>query len=171
MEQAQLIKFVEEVHQQCRFGKMAWQGLRSALNGMDNERAFFHIHAFLDRARMVSRFLWTDNESSQNRSRSLREILKVSDSSPLNASGLKTFADSTDADFEKWLFSLGHSRYIGANIMPKGTMSDFAQDAFLRSLDPEMYHFTWYDRGLDLRGIFDALRGIESAAEAWIKRQ
>lgn len=171
MEQEQLIKFVEEIRQQCRFAKIAWAGLRSSLNGMDKDRAFFYIHALLDRARMVSHFLWSDNASSNSRAASLREILKVSDSSPIHDSSLKTFADSRDQDFERWLFSLEHSRYLGTNIMPQGAMSEFGQDAFLRNLDPEVYQFTWYDRDIDLKKIFESLRAIESAATAWLKRQ
>ena len=57
------------------------------------------------------------------------------------------------------------------NVMPQGTTSDFRQDVFLRSLDPDVYRFTWYDRTIDLRKIADALRDAESMADSWLKRQ
>ena len=169
MEQTHLIKGVEELRQQCRFGKLAWQGFRSSLNGMDNEKAFFYVHALLDRARMAARFLWSEGASET--SASLREALKVKEDSSLNASDLTFFADADEAQFVRWLSGLDHLHYVGMNIMPQGTMSDFRQDAFLRSLDPDVYRFTWYDRTIDLRKIADALRDVESVADSWLKRQ
>lgn len=171
MEQTHLIKVVEELRQQCRFGKLAWQGFRSSLNGMDNERAFFYVHAFLDRARKASRFVWSDAEAGSEAADSVREALKIKEDSPLNASDLKFFADADEAQFVRWLSGLDHLHYVGMNVMAQGTMSDFRQDAFLRSLDPDVYRFTWYDRTIDLRKIADALRDVESVADSWVKRQ
>lgn len=171
MDHAQLVKRIEELRQQCRFGRLAWQGLRQSLNGMDNEKAFFYIHALVDRARMVSRFLWSDATESADQSAASRQALKVGDDSPLNGVELRQFADSDAAQFDRWLSGLDHLHYVGMNIMPQGTVSDFRQDAFLRSLDPELYQFTWYDRRLDLRKIALALRDLETVAESWLKRQ
>ncbi len=170
MDQAPLVKRIEELRQQCRFGRLAWQGLRQSLNGMDNEKAFFYVHALVERARMVSRFLWSEGAESAERSKAAREALKVGDESPLNAVELRQFADSGEAQFDRWLSSLDHLHYVGMNIMPQGTVSDFRQDSFLRSLDPELYQFTWYDRSLDLRKIALALRDLETMADSWLKR-
>ena len=171
MEKQHLIKRVEELRQQCRFGKLAWQGLRSSLNGMDNERAFFYIHALLDRARMVSRFLWSDGDQDEEASVTTREALKVCDASLLAHAELKTFADATSVQFDRWLGGLDQFHYVGMNIMPQGTMSEFQQDAFLRSYDPELNQFRWYDRSIDVRKIANALRDLESVADSWLKRQ
>ena len=171
MEKQALIKRVEELRQQCRFGKLAWQGLRSSLNGMDNERAFFYIHALLDRARIVSHFLWAEGGQGEEVSANMRAALKVRDGSLLEHSELKTFADATAVQFDRWLGGLDHLHYVGMNIMPQGTMSEFQQDAFLRSFDPELNQFRWYDRSIDMRKIANALRDLESVADSWIKRQ
>ena len=176
MDTEELVKTVEEVRQQCRFGKYAWQGLRASLNSMDNEKAFFYVHALLDRARQVSHFLWSTelsdpaSDPASERRAAIRKVLKVQDDSVLNASELVVFADAEAGAFYRWLSSLDHHRYLGMNVMPQGTMSDFRQDTFLRSLDPDLFQFTWYDRTIDIRKIAQALHDVESVAESWLKR-
>ncbi|MCS1410122.1 MAG: hypothetical protein M2R45_03311 [Verrucomicrobia subdivision 3 bacterium] len=171
MERQRLVKVVEEVRRQCRFGKIAWQGLRSSLNGMDSEKAFFYVHALLDRARLTTRFLWPTSEEGAERAGAVREVLKVDEDSALKASELAVFAEAADVQFDRWLDGLGHFRYIGMNIMPQGTMAEFQRDTFLRSLDPEVFQFAWYDRTIDLRKIARSLHELESMADAWLKRQ
>lgn len=168
MDTAQRVKSVEEVRQLCRFGKYAWQGLRSSLNGMDNEKAFFYIHALLDRARQVSHFIWSSEYSDQ--SAALRDALKVGDDSVLKMGELAVFADAAEGNFYRWLSNLDHDHFLGMNVMPQGTMSEFRQDAFLRSLDPDLFQFTWYDRTVDIRKVARALHDLESVAESWLKR-
>ena len=171
MDHQQLIKRVEELRQQCRFGKLAWQGLRASLNGMDNEKAFFYIHALLDRARMASRFIWAESEDGAEACEQLRKELKLNDDSALHAPELATFADASEVQFDQWLTGLDHLHYVGMNVMAQGTMAEFRQDAFLRSFDPEIYQFSWYDRMIDVRKIANGLRDVESVAESWLKRQ
>ncbi len=169
MEQQRLAKVIEEVRQQCRFGKIAWQGLRANLNGMDSEKTFFYIHALLDRARQTSRLLWPADAAEHGAD--LRQALKINDDSALKAPELAAFAEADAAQFHHWLDGLDHFHFIGMNIMPRGATADFRQDLFLRSLEPEVLQFSWYDRTIDLRKIAGALRAVESAADLWLKRQ
>ena len=171
MDLERLKKVVEEVVQQCRFGRLAWQGLRSALNGMDNEKAFFYVHTLLTHAGTVARLLWSEQGSSRDTGNELRQLLKVADDSALAGANLKFLVAADEGHFARWLDSQDHYRYLPMNVMPQGTMSEFQQDVFLRSLDPELYQFSWYDRNIDVLSIAESLRRLESAAENWRKRQ
>ena len=171
MEQQRLAKIVEEVRQQCRFGKIAWQSLRAGLNGMDLEKTFFYVHALLDRAHQTAQFLWPDGPDDAKNGDALRKALKIADESALKSSELAAFAESGAAQFRLWLDGLDHFHFISMNIMPRGATSAYRQDVFLRSLDPEVLQFSWHDRAIDLRKIADGLRAVESAAERWLKRQ
>lgn len=168
MEQQRLAKIVEEVRQQCRFGKIAWQSLRAGLNGMDLEKTFFYVHALLDRAHQTAQFLWPANAEDGE---ALRKALKISKDSALKTAGLAAFAESGAAQFRLWLDGLDHFHFIGMNIMPRGATSVYRQDVFLRSLDPEVFQFSWHDRTIDLRKIAAGLRAVESAADFWLKRR
>ncbi len=171
METEQLPKWIAEVRQQCRFGKMAWQGVRSSLNGMDPEKTFFYVHALLDRTRQVAGLLWSTQAEAADRCSALRSALGVADGHPLQAPELTFFATATDEQFGRWLGTLDHLHYLGMNVMPQGTMADFQQDTFLRSLDPEVLEFSWYDRRIALRPLVMALRELESVAESWLKQR
>ncbi len=172
MEQQRLAKIVEEVRQQCRFGKIAWQSLRAGLNGMDLEKTFFYVHALLDRAHQTAQFLWpaVPSDAAED-SEALRKALKIPEDSALKTSGLAAFAESGAAQFRLWLDGLDHFHFIGMNIMPRGSTSAYRQDVFLRSLDPEVLQFSWRDRTIDLRKIAAGLRAAESAADLWLKRR
>jgi hypothetical protein len=170
MENPRLIKFVEELRQQCRFGLIAWQGLHTSLNGMDNERVFFYVHALLDHSRRVAGFLWSENEALSETSAALREGLKVPESSDLKHPDLEHFAGANETQFDRWLNSLSHLHFLPMNVMPQGTMAEFQQDAFLRNLDPDLYVFHWYNRSIDLGQLVNALRQIDSLAESWLRR-
>ena len=171
MEQQRLAKIVEEVRQQCRFGKIAWQSLRAGLNGMDLEKTFFYVHALLDRAHQTVQFLWPAGTDDAKDGDTLRKALKIPEDSVLKTSGLTSFAESGPAQFRLWLDGLDHFHFIGMNIMPRGSTSEYRQDVFLRSLDPEVFQFSWHDRAIDLRKIAAGLRAIESAADLWLKRR
>lgn len=174
MEQQRLAKIVEEVRQQCRFGKIAWQSLRAGLNGMDLEKTFFYVHALLDRAHQTAQFLWPDapaDAEDDKEGEALRKALKIPEDSALKTSGLAAFAESGAAQFRLWLDGLDHFHFIGMNIMPRGSTSAYRQDVFLRSLDPEVLQFSWLDRAIDLRKIATSLRAVESAADLWLKRR
>lgn len=171
MEQQRLAKIVEEVRQQCRFGKIAWQSLRAGLNGMDLEKTFFYIHALLDRAHQTAQFLWPAGTDDAKDGDALRKTLKIPEDSALKTSGLAAFAESGASQFRLWLDGLDHFHFIGMNIMPRGSTSEYRQDVFLRSLDPEVFQFSWRDRVIDLRKIAASLRAIESSADFWLKRR
>lgn len=171
MEQKRLAKIVEEVRQQCRFGKIAWQSLRTSLNGMDLEKTFFFVHALLERAHQTAQFLWPAGPDDAKDGDALRKALKISEDSALKTCDLAAFAESGAAQFRLWLDGLDHFHFIGMNIMPRVSTSEYRQDVFLRSLDPEVFQFSWRDRIIDLRKIAAGLRAIESAADLWVKRQ
>lgn len=171
MEQQRLAKIVEEVRQQCRFGKIAWQSLRAGLSGMDLEKTFFYVHALLERAHQTAQFLWPMGPDDAEDGDALRKALKISEDSALKPAELAAFAESGAAQFRLWLDGLDHFHFIGMNVMPRGSTSAYRQDVFLRSLDPEVFRFSWQGRAVDLRKIAAGLRAIESAAELWLKRR
>ena len=170
MEPERLIKTIEEVRQQCRFARIAWRGLQNNLNGMDSESVFFYVHALLERSREVARMLFPANDGDAEKGKTLRQALKVADKSVLGTTDLAPFLDKTGERLDRWMDSLGHYSYVPMNIMPKGTMVDFRQDAFLRNLDPDTMEFSWLGQTIDLDNLVKALQAVENAIETWLRR-
>ena len=170
MEPERLIKTIEEIRQQCRFARIAWNSLQNKLNGMDSESVFFYVHALLERTHETAQLLFPPSETSAEKGGNLRQALKVTDKSVLGTTDLTPFLDKTSDRLDQWMNSLGHYRYIPMNIMPKGTMVDFRQDAFLRNLDPDTMEFSWLGQTIDLANLNKELQAIENAVEAWLRR-
>ena len=138
---------------------------------MDLEKTFFYVHALLERAHQTAQFLWPTVPDDAEDADALRKALKISEDSALKPAELAAFAESGAAQFRLWLDGLDHFHFIGMNVMPRGSTSAYRQDVFLRSLDPEVFRFSWQDRAVDLRKIAAGLRAIESAADLWLKRR
>ena len=60
-----VFKLLEEVRLQCRFGKLAYENLRTSLQAMDPEKTFYHVQALLGHACQVSRLLWPARAACQ----------------------------------------------------------------------------------------------------------
>ena len=162
-------KLVEEVRQQARFAQFAYQNMRTSLAGMDSERVFFYVHAFLGAVANISRLLWPLRPESKARGDQLRAELKVDDGSPLRLADFRQHLDQFDEWLEDWASSLEQRNYVDMNIMPQGTISNYKQDAFHRNLDPETFQF-WFRGDLcNLRALSDELRKLEAAVESWVK--
>src|SRR5687768_12522897 len=68
-------KLVDETRLQCGFARFAFQNLRSSVNSLDPENAFFYVDAFLLHAGNVSRLLWPERSQSQTRGERFRTEL------------------------------------------------------------------------------------------------
>jgi len=164
-----LFKLLEEVRLQCRFGKLAYENLRTSLQGMDAEKTFFYVQAFLNHAGHVSRWLWPARPASKARGERLRTELKATDDSPLNWRDGRVHLEAADEQLEDWLGALENPAVLDFNIMPQGSLSAYKQDTFQRNLDPDTYQLVFRGQTWDLRRIADELHRLESAAQVWLR--
>ncbi len=162
-------KALEELRQQCRFAQLAFQNVRTTLNEQDPERVFLHVHAFLNHAATISRFLWPARAESKERGDRLRQELKLADDSPLLLQGVRRQVEGFDEAFEDWLAILESPNYMDMNLMPTGTMSGFKADTFQRSLDPDTFKLHLRGAECDLRKIADETRKLDAAIQQWLR--
>lgn len=164
-----LFKFVEELRQQCRWGKLAFDNLRVSLQGLDNEKTFFHVHALLSHAEKASRLLWPAREESRPRGAKLRAELKVVDDSPINLRAWYGRFAASDEQLDDWIALMERPDYVEFNVMPQGSLGGYKQDSFQRSLDPETFHLVFRNESFDLRKLATELHRIETTAQAWLR--
>jgi len=164
-----LFKFLEELRLQCHFARLAYDQLRSSLQGLDPEKSFFYVHALLTAAGNASRLLWPARPESKARGDQLRTELKLTENSLLQVRKLRRSLDAPDEHFEDWLSTMQTPSYIDFSIMPQGTMLGYKQDTFQRSLDPDTYKLVFRGEPCDLRQIKDELHKIEATAQQWLK--
>lgn len=167
MDNPLLYKLVEEVRQQGRFAQFAYQNLRTSLAGLDSERVFFYVHAFLAHVANLSRLLWPVRPESKGRGDQLRTELKIGEHSPLRLADFRRHVDQFDERLEDW--ASAHPSYVDMNVMPQGTISNFKQDVFQRNLDPDTLQFWFREDACDLRVLAEELRQLTTAVDSWQK--
>jgi hypothetical protein len=169
MDNQLLYKLVEEVRQQGRFAQFAFQNVRTSVSGLDSERIFFYVHAFVAHLGNIERLLWPVRPESRTRGDQLRSELKVDENSSLRLTHFRRHLDQFDESLEDWASAIENRNYVDMNIMPRGTIANYRQDAFQRDLDPDRFQFWFRGDPFDLRGLADELRKLDSAAESWLK--
>lgn len=169
MDNQRLYRFMDELRQQCRFTQLAFQQLKASLNGLDPEKVFFFVHAFLAHTGLVSRLLWPEREDSRPRGEQLRRELEVSEDSPLRLRGLAAQLEAEDERFEDWLETLDQAGYVDINVMPTAAIRDFKPDSFQRSLDPDTFKLHLRGVACDLKPVLEALKGLDTRIQLWQK--
>lgn len=164
-----LYKFMLELRQQCQFSQMAWKEIKSLLNGLDPERVFFFVHAYLHHVNLISRYLWPDREDSQARGEALRKALSLPDDSPLKLGSLREQLEHEDERFEDWVASLDNPDYVDINLMPMAAITDFKPDSFHRSLDSDRFRLHLRGVACELKPVGDAVRQLELSLQSWLK--
>jgi hypothetical protein len=164
-----LFKFLEEIRLHCRFGRFAFENIRSSVQGYDPEKTFFYVDALLSQARSVSSLLWPEREVSKARGAQLRSELKATDDSPLKMREWRKNFEASDEHFEDWIAAMEAPSYADFNIMPQGTMQGYKQDTFQRNLDPDSFQLVFRGQPCNLRQIANELQKIESTAQTWLK--
>jgi hypothetical protein len=169
MDNKTFYRTVEELRQQCRFGLLAFQNLRSSLNEHDPERVFYHVHALLGHAVSVSRLLWPNRPESAPRGERLRQELRVPADAALRLAGSREQVERFDEAYEDWLLNLEDPSYMDMNLMPVGTVQGFKADKFQRSLDTQTLRLFFRGAACDLRKVSDEIRSLESATQQWLR--
>ncbi len=164
-----LFKLIEEVRLQCRFGKLAFDHLRTSLQAADPEKTFFYVQALLHQAGCVSRLLWPSRPESAERGQRLRTALNVTEASPVRLRELRPRLEASDEHLEDWLASLETPGHMEFNIMPQGSLTGYKQDTFQRSLDPDTFKLAFRGDACDLRRLADELHRLEAAAQSWLR--
>lgn len=170
MESIQFYRLVEEILQQSRFARFAFQEIRNKLITTETEKMFFYTDSFLHHLARIRTFLWSENQGKlAETSEQLRKALNCSEDGPLKSPLLFTEACDQPTRFLRWLESLPSADYMDMNIMPIGTLDAFGQDQYHRNLDPETMNYRVRDVQLDLLSLERELRSVESGCESWLK--
>ncbi len=169
MDKQLLFKIVEELRLQSRLALYAYQSLKTHVQAVDQEKIIFSIEGLLFHASQVSRLLWPVRQESSARGDQLRAELKVDAESPLRLREVRSEIERPDERLEDWIAGLEQKNYLELNLMPRGTIADYKQDSFQRSLDPETMRLHFRGDSCDLRKVADELRRLEGAIQQWLK--
>src|SRR5579862_3776447 len=111
--------FLGEVVWQSAVALEAMTQLREALaqppSPSGNNRAFFHIQAFLVAAANVSKLLWPSG--NRKRGNELRRLLSVTEDSPIANRTLRNHFEHFDERIDSWTTKSKHHMFIDRTIL------------------------------------------------------
>ena len=123
--------FMGEIHRQCIFALMAYDGLTKSLELTKQadtdklDRFWYSLQAFIAAVAIVSKILWPyapfgselPAETSTRREQ-LRNLLSLEKSSPLKPRKFRNYFEHYDFEIEKWATKSKNRMLVDSNIGP-----------------------------------------------------
>ena len=155
--------FVGEVERQAKFGLMAVADLNAALAAPDTDRVWYSMQNLLIAAGNVSKLLWPAKDYEE-RGKTLRQVLTVSDDSVLAPRTFRNHFEHFDERLEQWATAAGPGNFVDSNIGPPGMISGLDPSSFLRNLDTKSMALTFRGDAYQLQPIVSALEQVHAQA-------
>lgn len=157
--------FVREVERQCKFGLIATDDLRVALETADMDRIWYSVQAILVAVGNLSKILWPA-APSEERGRVLRESLGVTDDSVLAPRTFRNHFEHFDERLDRWATSSQHRNLADSNVGPPNMIQGIEPQDFLRNFDNQNFAVTFRGDTYSLAPIVDAVRELHLRALA-----
>jgi len=143
METMVLRIFQREVERQCRFGLMAVEDVKQALQTPDMDLLWYSIQSFLVAAGNVSKLLWKTTPRLPERGAELRASLSIGDDSSLEPRAFRNHFEHFDERLEKWAISSERRNFADSNVGPEGMIQGIDPRDLLRNFDTTNFAVTF----------------------------
>lgn len=167
------LAFLLEVRRQCWFALVAFGEMKASIDRNDPDRLWYSIQAFLVAAGIASRLLWPGRPDSKKRAgrRWLRQMLGVSEESPLADRSFRNHYEHFDERIEQWANETGGRAFIDSHYAAVGAEAA-GSGISLRSFDPKAWTLVFRGRQVHLLPIVEVLESLRaSASEEWFRRR
>ncbi|MFZ0514108.1 MAG: hypothetical protein WAM14_21055 [Candidatus Nitrosopolaris sp.] len=167
--------FIGEIHRQCIFVLMAYDGLTKSLeltkqgDTEELDRFWYSIQAFLVAVANVSKILWPyapfgselPAETSARRER-LRNLLSLEEYSPLKPRKFRNHFEHYDFEIEEWATKSKDRMLIDSNIGPIDLGPGIAPGpiAYMRDFDPVKFTLISRDDEYQIREVVKAINDL-----------
>jgi hypothetical protein len=156
---------IREIWTQAHFAEISYKNIdiKAAAN---IDVVFSSIHSFLSHCVMVSKLL----KSRDEKSRSIGDILNVSESSIIHNRKFRNNLEHYDKELRRWIRKKGVNANIGTyNIGPK-SMIRIPNMVFVSHYDPTNDTFTFVNEDFNLGQLFEEVQRIKELADKWVKQ-
>lgn len=156
---------IREIWTQAHFAGLTYANIdRKAVGGTDG--VFSSIHSFFSHCAMVSKML---KANYQKGSKSIGDILGISDSSPIHNRKFRNSLEHYDKELKKWIKKKGACISIGTyNVGPK-SMIKIPDIVFISHYDPNNNTYTFVDEDINLTILHSEVINIKKMADKWVK--
>ena len=167
--------FMGELHRQCIFALMAYEGLTKSLELTKQadtdklDRFWYSIQAFMVAVANVSKILWPyapfgselPAETSTRRER-LRNLLSLEESSPLKPRKFRNHFEHYDFEIEEWAAKSKDRMVVDSNIGPLDLSPGITPGpvAYMRNFDPVKYTLIFTDEEFQIREVVKAINDL-----------
>jgi len=156
--------FVTEVRNQCRFALQAENQLHSALSSNNTVETFAAIQALLTAVANVSKLLWPTRSRLADRGNTLRNLLAVSDESPVKSKDFRNHFEHFDDRLEDWALESKRRNIADMNVGSMDKIKGIDSSDFLRNFDSNRFILTFRGQTYDIGKVCSEVRKIEEKA-------
>ena len=132
MDEKLLLAFAAQVEAQCYFGIVAYHAISNKY--VDNYRRFYDLQNFVNSAANLSKIFWKREKKKLIPREHLIAEFKVTDESPIKATGLRNNCEHIDERLETWWHESLTKNYV-----------DFTSDSKIAIATDYKDFFRYYD--------------------------
>ena len=148
MNDEDLMLYLWEIEEQCRYAKKAWGDAQTN----DYDLQWYSIQAFLVAIANVSKFLWPIKKRSIERGNQLRKILGVKDTHPFKSRLMRDSFEHSDERLDSWLASREQGLHLG-RVTIQGRHGTHGGSHYVRYFERDTGILTFFGENYDLKQI------------------
>lgn len=159
-------EFLNEISRQCKFATISYDQIVN--QSADMNHFWSSAQSFLVSTANISKIFWPPSpiprdpvvqKEYQDRASFLKNLLSISDASPLNNRDVRNDFEHFDARLHTWLKETAGKTIIDSNIMQKGALEigPVSKFGYLRNYDPTDFTLTFWDHEYNLKNIRDSI--------------
>lgn len=158
--------FCRLVGEQCRVALSSFDivGRMLVKDGIpfNSERFWANVQTAMVATANVSKACWGEGERKADERRDLRDVLQISDESPLKSTSARNHFEHIDERVDRWFATTQTHSFADRNVGPTGSIQGMDAIDLFRFFDTDVAAFTFWGNVYPLRPIVGELIRVEA---------
>jgi len=146
MNDEDLMLYLWEIEEQCRYAKKAWRDAQTK----NYDLQWYSVQAFLVAIANISKFLWPTKKGDPERGKQLRKALGVDDTHPFKSRSMRDSFEHSDDRLDSWRATVGRGLHLG-RISIQGGHGTLGDSHYARYFELDSGLLTFYGEKYDLK--------------------
>jgi len=158
--------FTSQLKLQCKFMIRADIDVKLALQNNDVEGVFYGLQNLLNASANISKALWGQGGQLGSQRKPLREVLLVTENSPLSQVKMRNNFEHFDERIDRWWLTSKNMNFVDSNVMPENAISGIETGDIFRNYDPETTELVFWGQKINIASLVKEAERILSDIDA-----